>query len=118
MTDVDFVEERLLKLIHLEEERFIAGFHQNVENKCRRHGMIDTLRKTNFHSEVLFLCTTIKKFKHPGKLKTHWLGPYVVKEITNGGPVKLEKLDGMEVRWLINGSLLKPYFDNRDPKKK
>ena len=34
-------------------------------------------------------------FKNPGKLKTHWLGPYVVKEITDGGVVKLEKLDGM-----------------------
>ena len=26
MRDVDVVEERLLQLIHLEEERFIAGF--------------------------------------------------------------------------------------------
>ena len=32
MTDVDAVEERLLQLIHLEEEHFITGFHQNVEN--------------------------------------------------------------------------------------
>ena len=46
-------------------------------------------------------------FKHPGKLKTHWLGPYVVKEITDGGEVKLEKLDGIEVRGLINGRLTK-----------
>ena len=26
MTDVDAVEDRLLQLIHLEEERFVAGF--------------------------------------------------------------------------------------------
>ena len=31
MTDMDDVEERLLRLIHLEEERFIVGFHQNGE---------------------------------------------------------------------------------------
>ena len=55
-----------------------------------------------------------KLFKHSRKLKTHWLGPYVVKEITDGGAVKLEKFDGIEVRGLINGSQLKPYFDNRD----
>ena len=54
----------------------------------------------------------IKVFKHPGKLKEHWLGPCVVKEITDGGAVKLEKLDGTEVREIINGSWLKPYFDN------
>ena len=55
-----------------------------------------------------------KCFKHPGKLKTHWLGPYVVKEIIDGGAVKLEKLDGMKVRGLVNGIWLKPYFDNCD----
>ena len=49
-------------------------------------------------------------FKHPGKMKTHWLGPYVVKEITDGGAVKLEKLNGIEVSGLINRSLLKNYF--------
>ena len=27
MTDVDVVEDRLLQLIHLEEEQFVAGFH-------------------------------------------------------------------------------------------
>ena len=45
-----------------------------------------------------------KFLKHPGKMKTHWLGPYVVKKITNRGAVKLEKLDQTEVRGLINGS--------------
>ena len=33
MIDVDAIEERLLQLIHLEEELFIARFHQNVEMK-------------------------------------------------------------------------------------
>ena len=55
-----------------------------------------------------------KCFKHPGKMKTHWLGPYVVMEITDIAAVKLEKIDGTEVRGLINGSQLKPYFDNYD----
>ena len=45
-----------------------------------------------------------KLFKHPGKLKTHWLGPHVVKEIIDGGAMKLEKLDDMKVRGLINRS--------------
>ena len=55
-----------------------------------------------------------KFFKHQGKLKTHWLDPYVVKEIIDGGATKLEKLDGTEVKGLINGSRLKPYFHNYD----
>ena len=43
-------------------------------------------------------------FKHVGKLKTHWLGPYVVKEITNRGAMKLEKLNRTEIKGIINGS--------------
>ena len=35
-----------------------------------------------------------KFFKHLGKLQTHWLGPYVVKKITEEGAVKLERLEG------------------------
>ena len=54
MTDVDVVEERLLQLIHLEEERFIAGFHQNVEKQRQKFGTIDTIRTSNFELEVLF----------------------------------------------------------------
>ena len=45
-----------------------------------------------------------KFFKHPGMLKTHWLGPYVIKEIIDGGVVRLEKLDGIEVKRLVNES--------------
>ena len=52
--------------------------------------------------------------KHLRNMKTHWLGPYVVKEITNEGAIKLEKLDGTEVRALINGSRMKPCFDKCD----
>ena len=36
MTYVDVVEDRVLQLIHLEEEHFVAGFHQNVENKRQK----------------------------------------------------------------------------------
>ena len=53
-------------------------------------------------------------YKNPGKLKTHWLSPYVVKEITDGVSIKLEILYGMEVRGPINERQLKPSFDNYD----
>ena len=39
-------------------------------------------------------------------MKIHWLGPYVVIEITKGGEVQLEKLDGTPLRGLVNGSWL------------
>ncbi len=39
----------------------------------------------------------------------HWLGPYVIKEITNGGVVPLVKLNGEPFLGKVNGSRLKPY---------
>ena len=76
--------------------------------------MIATLRTRNFESNYLFLCMIVCFSSRLGKLKTHWLGPYVVKEITDSGVMKLEKLVGTEVRGLVNGSRLKPYFDRYD----
>ena len=55
-----------------------------------------------------------KFFKHPGKLKMHWLGPYVIVHITNAGAVKLQKLDGMYVMDMVNDSCLKPYYDGHN----
>ena len=55
-----------------------------------------------------------KYFKHLGKLKTHWLGPYVITHITDAGAVKLQKLDGTYVTGMVNGSFLKPYFEGHN----
>ena len=54
------------------------------KNKGRRYAMIDTLRTIKFSFGGLILMYDNKFFKHPVKLKTHWLGPYVAKEITDG----------------------------------
>ena len=53
-----------------------------------------------------------KFFKHPGKIKMHWLGPYVVAHITKVGVVKVHKLDRTLVAGMINGNQLKPYHDD------
>ena len=55
-----------------------------------------------------------KFFKHPSKLKTHWLGPYVIAHITDAGVVKLQKLDGTNVAAMVNGSHLKLYYNGCD----
>jgi len=37
----------------------------------------------------------------------HWLEPYVIKDITDGGAVQLVKLNGELFPGKVNGSLLK-----------
>ena len=52
-----------------------------------------------------------KFFKHPGKLRTHWLGPYVVAHINDAGIVKVQKMDGTYITCMVNGSQLKLYYN-------
>lgn len=39
----------------------------------------------------------------------HWLGPYDIKEVTNGGAIQLAKLNGDPFPGRMNGSRLKLY---------
>lgn len=40
--------------------------------------------------------------KFLGKFQMHWLGPYVAKEITDGGAVQLAKLNGEPFHGKVN----------------
>jgi len=39
----------------------------------------------------------------------HWLGPFVINDIMDGGAVQLVKLNGEPFPRKVNGNLLKPY---------
>ena len=45
--------------------------------------------------------------KNLGKLQMHWLGPYVIHFIIDGGAMQLQQLDGMFLTKLVNGSRIK-----------
>lgn len=47
--------------------------------------------------------------KFLSEFQMHWLGPYVVKEITDGGTVQLAKLNGELFMGKVNRSRLKMY---------
>ena len=66
MTDVDAVEEILLQLIHLEEENFNAGFHQNVEKQRQKAWHDRHIKNKQFIVGVLVLMYENKVFKHQG----------------------------------------------------
>lgn len=48
--------------------------------------------------------------KFLGKLRMHWLGSYVIKEIIDGGALQLVKLNGDPFPRKVIGSHLKPYI--------
>ena len=112
MADTDMMDERLAQLLNLEEDRFIAGFHQKVQ-KAREKAWHDKhIKHKIFHVGDLVLLYDSKFMKFTGKSRMHWLGPYEVNHVTSGGIVQLTKLNGEVLPSLVNGSRSKLYMDN------
>jgi len=49
------------------------------------------------------------------KFQMHWLGPYIVKEITNGGAGQITKINGELFPGRVNGSQLNLYIGDLSP---
>jgi hypothetical protein len=114
LTDSGIVEKRLSELVELEEDWFVAGFHQQVQ-KARKKAWHDRhIKQKKFQIGDLVLLYDNKFLQHLGKFQMHWLGPYVIKFVTNVGVVQLEKLNGEVVEGLVNGSWLKLYRDSHN----
>ena len=74
----DGVEKRLSHLIQMEEECFVAIFHQTVKKQRQKEWHDRHIMDNPFKVRGLVLLYDNNFFKHPGKLKTHWLGPYLI----------------------------------------
>jgi hypothetical protein len=115
MTDVETVNVRLLHLLGIEEDCFIAGFHQQVQ-KTREKAWHDRhIKNKSFKVGDLVLLYDNKFAKFPGKFSIHWLGPYEVKNVANAGAVQIAKLNGEVFPTMVNGSRLKLYRDSPLP---
>ena len=65
----------------------LVGFHQEVQ-KARDKAWHDRhIKRKIFKEGDLVLVYDSKSLQHPGKLRMHWLGPYEVKNVTDGGVV-------------------------------
>jgi transposase InsO family protein len=104
MTERREIQERLNQLLTMEEDRILAGFHQQVQ-KVRDKSWHDRhIKKKTFTEGDLVLIYDRKSFQHPEKMRMHWLGPYEVKSVTDGGVVQLIDLACAELRGMIKGS--------------
>ena len=104
MDDEGALEERLAQLVQLEEDHFIARFHQCVEKDRQKYWHDRHIKNKHFLQGELVLLYDSKFVKHPGELKMQWLGPYIINFITNRGVVQLQQLDGVMFPNLVNGS--------------
>lgn len=115
MTNVDAVEERLSQLIQLEENRFMEGFHQQVQKTREKTWHDKNIKKKQFQIDDLVLLYDSKFMKFLGKFRTHYLVPYHVTSISDSGAVQLKKLDGTLMSGKVNVSRLKLYRAGQPP---
>jgi hypothetical protein len=78
----------------MEEDRILAGFHQEVQ-KARDKAWHDRhIERKDFKEGDLFLVYDSKSLHHLRKLRMHLFRPYEVKIVTDGGVVQLKDLGG------------------------
>jgi hypothetical protein len=102
-------------LVELEEDRFIAGFHQQVQKEQEKEYHDKHIKKKTFKKGDLVLLYESKFITHLGKFRTHWLGPYEITYVTEGGVAQLQTFKGEWKEGLVNESRLKLYYDNQLP---
>ena len=90
MADEAVLEECLAHMVQLEEDRFLAVFHQRIEKDQQKAWHDRHIKNKHFQQGDLVLLYDNKFTKNPGKLQMHWLGPYVISFITEGGALQLQ----------------------------
>jgi hypothetical protein len=101
--------------MELEEDRFIAGFHQQVQKEREKDYHDRHIRRKAFKQGDLVLLYDCKFMMHPGKFRKNCLGPFEVSYVTEGGFALLKTLNGEWKEGLVNGSWMKLYYDNHLP---
>ena len=112
MVDEETINERLLNLVELEEDRFVAGFHHQVQKNREKAWHDRHIKSKAIKAGDLVLMYDNKFVRFLGKFCMHWLGPYQVRHVIEGGGASLAWMDGTMFPTMVNGSRLKLYRDN------
>ncbi|XP_076954575.1 uncharacterized protein LOC143629098 [Bidens hawaiensis] len=106
-------ELRKLKLAELEEIRDeayeCASAYKDKLKKVR-----DAKLRNRVFKEGQKVCLYNSRLRlFPGKLKSKWMGPYVIIRVGKFGDVEIEDLHN-QTRQIVKGHQLKPYLEGKD----
>ncbi|XP_076916249.1 uncharacterized protein LOC143575881 [Bidens hawaiensis] len=106
-------ELRKLKLNEIEEIRDEAYECASVYKDKLKKVHDAKLRKRTFEvgQKVWLYNSRLKLF--PGKLKSKWMGPYVITRVGRFGDVEIEDAQD-QTKQVVNGHRLKPYLEGKD----
>ena len=104
-------EKRKLQLLELEEMRMNAYESSKLYKEKVKAYHDKKLLKKEFKpgQQVLMFNSRLKLF--PGKLKSKWFGPFIIKDVKSYGVVELldPQSETLEKIWIVNGQRLKQY---------
>ena len=101
---------RKLQLQELEEVRNEAYENSRIYKEKAKllHDRLISRKEFHIGQKVLLFHSKLKLF--PGKLRSKWLGPFVVTDVSSHGAVTIKSLEsGKEFK--VNGHRLKPYLE-------
>ncbi|GKD81282.1 hypothetical protein Tco_1348121, partial [Tanacetum coccineum] len=106
-------EKRMFQLHELDELRHQAYKNSRLYEARTKvwHDRKLRMRKEFKHGNKVLLFHSKYKFKQP-KLRSHWLGPYIVKHQYPSRYVELYGKDGKT--FIVNGHRLKLYHEEED----
>lgn len=102
-------QERLLQLNGLDEHRMQALLHSEVVQLQRKVWHDQHLNDKKFQPGDWALLYDSRYKDFNGKLRTRWLGPYVVEKCNDNGSVIIQTIDEEAIPMLFNGHRLKIY---------
>jgi len=104
-------EKRKLQLLELEEMRLNAYESSKIYKQKMKVYHNKKLQREEFQpgQQVLLFNSRLRLF--PGKYKSKWPGPFIIKEVRPHGVSELvdPKEENFEKKWIVNGQRLKVY---------
>ena len=107
--DSNLAGEKRMTQIHELEEMRLNAYHSNKLYKEKVKFFHDKkIRQKDFKEGQLVLLFNSRLRLFPGKLKSKWSGPFLIKEVKHFGAIVVEDLKSKE-SWTVNGQRLKIY---------
>ena len=103
-------ERRKLRLQELEELRNEANESSKIYEEKTKAFRDKKISRKNFvvGQQVLLYHSRLKLF--PGKLRSHWVGPFVITNVFHHGAVEIQSPRTGKV-FKVNGHRLKPFYE-------
>ena len=103
-------EQRKLQLQELEEIRNDAYESSRIYKEKTKafHDQMISRKKFSIGQKVLLYHSRLKLF--PGKLRSRWIGPFLVTNVFSHGAVEIQSLDTGKT-FKVNGYHLKPFYE-------